>query len=669
MRILITNNTLDDRAGSEMYVRDIAIALLRRGHQPVAYSTRLGAVAQELTEATVPVIDDLAQLAQTPDIIHGQHHLDTMTAMLHFLQVPALYFCHGWLPWEEMPPKFPTLQHYVAVDDLCVERLQCEHGIAADRIHVIRNFVDLQRYSLRSDLPAKPKRALVFSNRAHEDGYLGVIRRACARRGIEVDVMGAAVLRVQSLPEKILGQYDIVFAKARSAMEALASGCAVIACDAVGFAGMVTEQNYTAWRNLNFGVRVLNQSITEETMLGALDDYDAAQARRLALRIRSDADMQPAISAIESLYSRVIADHPRASITSESPTTAASVYLRRITTVARARSEADQHRVLANAETTTQRLRAEHAELQGKETLSFLKTLYGMSFGSALALPLRAASTTTNGVDTSSPSSETWALSQRQLLSVQRAALEQDDIMMSCDRQRTGPAINTKIPFWRLLGRAFTTRNSSLDCLSARLKLLRMRNQPDAFIESLFDEPRAGNDVAENMLAPTSKSLWHDLAPLLSRLNAHSLVEIACGHCTWIADSKPGSLAYTGIDLAPLLIEQNRRRFVERGWKFEVADVVIEDIPHADVVLCRDWLDYLPLVDVGAALHHMRSAGEKYLIATNDTSITTNTETQTGIRRALNLMQAPFNMHKPIAVIAQDSQSGKQLAVWQLSTA
>ena len=159
--------------------------------------------------------------------------------------------------------------------------------------------------------------------------------------------------------------------------------------------------------------------------------------------------------------------------------------------------------------------------------------------------------------------------------------------------------------------------------------------------------------------------------PLLNSITrnlTHSLVEIACGHCTWIADSKPGSLAYTGIDLAPLLIEQNRRRFVERGWKFEVADVVIEDIPHADVVLCRDWLDYLPLVDIGAALHHMRSAGAKYLIVTNNPSINTNTETQTGVRRSLNLMQAPFNMHKPIAVVAQDPQSGTLLAVWQLST-
>ena len=112
MRVLITNNTLDTRAGSELYVRDLASALLRRGHNPVAYSTRLGAVAEELRSATIPVIDDLNLLTVPPDIIHGQHHLEAMTAMLHFPDTPAVYFCHGWLPWEEMAPRFPTNQRF-----------------------------------------------------------------------------------------------------------------------------------------------------------------------------------------------------------------------------------------------------------------------------------------------------------------------------------------------------------------------------------------------------------------------------------------------------------------------------------------------------------------------------------------------------------------------------
>jgi hypothetical protein len=39
---------------------------------------------------------------------------------------------------------------------------------------------------------------------------------------------------INAKPEEILGGYDLVFAKARSAIEAMAVGTAVVICDRVG---------------------------------------------------------------------------------------------------------------------------------------------------------------------------------------------------------------------------------------------------------------------------------------------------------------------------------------------------------------------------------------------------------------------------------------------------
>ena len=89
MRILLTNNSLAAHAGSELYIRDLAVELMRRGHQPVAYSTYLGAVAEELRAATIPVIDRLEALGEPPDIIHGQHHYETLSALLRFPATPG----------------------------------------------------------------------------------------------------------------------------------------------------------------------------------------------------------------------------------------------------------------------------------------------------------------------------------------------------------------------------------------------------------------------------------------------------------------------------------------------------------------------------------------------------------------------------------------------------
>ena len=60
LRVLVTNRVLANRTGTELYVRDLALGLLRRGHHPVAYSPLLGKVAEELRAASVPVVDDLA---------------------------------------------------------------------------------------------------------------------------------------------------------------------------------------------------------------------------------------------------------------------------------------------------------------------------------------------------------------------------------------------------------------------------------------------------------------------------------------------------------------------------------------------------------------------------------------------------------------------------------
>src|SRR6185503_12317531 len=230
LRILITNHGLKERAGSELYVRELALWLLRNGHSPIVYSSKLGEVASEIRQATVPVVDDLADVAVQPDLIHGQHHVETMTALLHFPHTPAVFFCHGWLPWEETPPHFPRILRYVAVDDTCRDRLVCEHGIEEEVVRVILNFVDLKRFVPRGELSAKPRRALVFSNSASETTYVANVREACRRAGISLDVVGSKAGRTSERPEKILGQYDIVFAKARCALEALAVGTAVVLC-------------------------------------------------------------------------------------------------------------------------------------------------------------------------------------------------------------------------------------------------------------------------------------------------------------------------------------------------------------------------------------------------------------------------------------------------------
>ena len=329
LRVLITNNALAARGGSELYVRDISLGLMKRGHEPVAYSTILGAVARELRAAKVSVVDDLRQLTTAPDVIHGHHHMETMTALLHFPQTPAIHFCHSSTNWLEAPLRFPRIVRYVAVDHACRDRLSL-HDVPEERIRVLLNFVDLDRFPAReTPLPLRPQRALVFSNYANEETHLPAVREACKRANLALDVLG--VSGGTDHPETILRDYDLVFAKARCALEALASGAAVILCDAKGAGPMVSTSEFERLRPLNFGIRTLTKPLDVDTILREINLYDAADAAAVSRTVRATAGHESIIDELVSLYHEVIQEYRNASNGSvDAEGRAAAAYLRQL---------------------------------------------------------------------------------------------------------------------------------------------------------------------------------------------------------------------------------------------------------------------------------------------------------------------------------------------------
>ena len=99
LRVLLTNRVLANRTGTELYVRDVALGLLRRGHSPVVYSPDLGAIAEEIRAATVPVVDDLSRVGQPPHLIPAHHHPAAMAALAWFPGVPGIFVSHDWIAW------------------------------------------------------------------------------------------------------------------------------------------------------------------------------------------------------------------------------------------------------------------------------------------------------------------------------------------------------------------------------------------------------------------------------------------------------------------------------------------------------------------------------------------------------------------------------------------
>jgi hypothetical protein len=334
LRILITNLRLEGWTGTELFVRDIARGLLKAGHSPVLYSPRLGRLAAEIRKETVPVVGDLSQLSTPPDIIHGQHANETLTALLHFGNVPALYFCHDWYFPEDYPPRFPRILRYAAVDDQCYDKLVCEYGVPEERVQVICQFVDLERFVSRPPLPARPRRAAVLCNHTKDNEHLRAAREACARRGLTLDVYGAGVGKTCVRPEEVLRDYDVVFAKGRAALEAAAVGAAVVVYWWRRLGPMVKASDLDQLRASGFGIRSMGPQLTPEEfgrgIERALEDYDAADAAEVSQRVRAGAGRDAAIGELLRLYEEVIAEYTTAAPNSESEGRAAAAHVRDI---------------------------------------------------------------------------------------------------------------------------------------------------------------------------------------------------------------------------------------------------------------------------------------------------------------------------------------------------
>jgi len=143
LRILITNWILDDPGGTQLYVRDLAMALLARGHRPFVYSRIHGDISAQIKAAGIPVVDNLNEIDLAPDIIHGHHHIETLTALLRFPSTPGIFICHGPVPMQEAPPRFPRIVQYLAVSKAARDRLVARNDIPGDRVRIVSNFVDL----------------------------------------------------------------------------------------------------------------------------------------------------------------------------------------------------------------------------------------------------------------------------------------------------------------------------------------------------------------------------------------------------------------------------------------------------------------------------------------------------------------------------------------------
>ena len=299
MRVLITNSVLAGRSGTEIFAAQLAEELFRRGHQPVLYAPLLGETALALRRAGIPAFDRVADIAPAPDVIHAHHVGPALAAIAGFPGVPTLFIAHDATREQDRPPAHPQIRRVLAVSRAAAE----QWGGGA----LIRNAVDLARFPPRPPLPARPSRLLVV---AKDPAGVQEALAAAARAGLAAEALGHALGRVTADLPAAFAAADIVVASGRSALEAAASGCAVILAEGGRFGGTLDAARLDALLDDNLGLRTLRAPLAPAALDAAIAAHDPTDAAAVAARIRADCSLAGQAERLLGLYAEMLAEPP-----------------------------------------------------------------------------------------------------------------------------------------------------------------------------------------------------------------------------------------------------------------------------------------------------------------------------------------------------------------------
>jgi len=290
---------------------DLARGLAAAGHSPMIWVPTLSLpVAAELVSLGIPVMSRLEDVPSPPDVIHGHHHLETIEALRFFPRTPAVFVSHHGFWWHDAPPRHPNIRRYIGVDQLCCDRLLSTSWMQHDRVSLILNAVDLDRFRRRAPLPTHPRRALIFSNYAAVGTHLEPILEACRESGIEAACAGSGVGQAVTDPHRLLMSQDLVFAKARCALEAMAVGCAVVLCDTAGLGAMVQTSNMAEFRLRNYGFSLLTRPFHPGLIREEIQKYDSSDAAKVTDYIRQVAPLEEAVNRYVAQYRLALDEWP-----------------------------------------------------------------------------------------------------------------------------------------------------------------------------------------------------------------------------------------------------------------------------------------------------------------------------------------------------------------------
>jgi hypothetical protein len=152
-----------------------------------------------------------------------------------------------------------------------------------------------------------------------------------------------------------------------------------------------------------------------------------------------------------------------------------------------------------------------------------------------------------------------------------------------------------------------------------------------------------------------TRAVRDQLPALLHELNIESMLDAPCGDFHWMKLVNLSGVQYLGGDIVAKLIEDNHSKYGSTSVSFRHIDIVRDELPRVDLILCRDCLIHLSFEHTRAALLNFKRSGSKYLLSTSYPRCRWNSDIVTGGVRSINLRLKPFDFPPPLKTITEST--------------
>jgi hypothetical protein len=267
MRFVLGNRHLLAAGGTEVHLVTVAEHLLRLGHEVRLYAPELGPFADHARRRGLAVHGSLRELPADCDVVFAQDGIVVLDLAERYPQALTVFRVCGDVFDFQLPPQLDGVVDLVVVLSDRYERLARACAVAVPTLR-LRVPIDIDRLVPMGALRDRPRRAVLLGNYGER---AELVREIWGRHGLEVTRVGGDVQTYDVAAA--VADADIVVAKSRAALDAMACGRAVYVYDVFGGDGWVTAESYPVLEADNFAGQATGRVIDAAALAADLADY------------------------------------------------------------------------------------------------------------------------------------------------------------------------------------------------------------------------------------------------------------------------------------------------------------------------------------------------------------------------------------------------------------